>query len=53
MGGEKAVSLLPRQSRESPGEGGHGLRHGLDLREWRGSGVLVALGSREAGDPTS
>lgn len=35
-------------------EGGeHGPRSGLNLREWRGNGVDVALGSRETGDPTS
>lgn len=54
--GEKVVRPLPMSlvCKGSDQEGGGlGLRSGLPLGEWRGNGVDVALGSREAGDPTS
>lgn len=47
----KAIGSACKGSGEEGGE--HGLRSGLNLRERRGNGVEVALGSRETGDPTS
>lgn len=46
-----AIGSACKGSGEEGGE--HGLRSGLNLRERRGNGVEVALGSRETGDPTS